>query len=577
MTPKAKAYHHKPVCRFFGRDLDIMAIEKHLLKHNMLLIQGMGGTGKSTLLEYLASLWEKTRYVKLSFYFGYDKQAYTLDQILLSLAKKLYSKNVLATFHADNITTRKEKILKTLKTDRYCLILDNCESITGSPLAIKNTLLEKEQQKLKGFLQELTGDKSFVLFGSRENEDWLSKETFHDNTYQLRGLDKKARADLAFAILEELSIPYPEEDPAFKRLMQLLAGYPLALEVILPNLKKQTSAEIIETLKLGDINMGKDDENDKTESIIKCVDYLHSNLSPKVQQLSLCLAPFTSVLNLSLLPQYTRQLKTFPTFQDYPFDLFQDVIQETVNWGLMEPVTEDVDMIFLRLQPLFRCFLQNKICQSLDRKKQEHLMQAFVKHYHGIAGFLRELFRSKEYTNHLMAQVFTFLEYENLYAALRFSLERHQDFITPYICLSAAVQMVHDKEKEIHLDNLIIEKAETYPTEILEDKIGLQIITVLDDIAARLLKTKQYAEARDLYIKNLDFIRNNKALDSKNREYFKAETYHQLGVVTQELLEFEDARANYQKALDIYIELNKDHEKDIIFQRLERLNTCSKQ
>ena len=45
---------HVPVYGFIGRDLDILAIEKSLLRHNMLLLRGMGGTGKSTLLDYVA-------------------------------------------------------------------------------------------------------------------------------------------------------------------------------------------------------------------------------------------------------------------------------------------------------------------------------------------------------------------------------------------------------------------------------------------------------------------------------------------------------------------------------------------
>ena len=43
----------KPTYGFVGRDIDILLIEKALLKHNILLLQGMGGTGKTTLLIYL--------------------------------------------------------------------------------------------------------------------------------------------------------------------------------------------------------------------------------------------------------------------------------------------------------------------------------------------------------------------------------------------------------------------------------------------------------------------------------------------------------------------------------------------
>ncbi|MGB7247505.1 MAG: CHAT domain-containing protein, partial [Phormidesmis sp.] len=67
---------------FVGRDLEILKIEKALLRHNVLLLQGMGGTGKTTLLNYLRDWWQQTNFVVDVFYFGYDKKAYTLQQIL---------------------------------------------------------------------------------------------------------------------------------------------------------------------------------------------------------------------------------------------------------------------------------------------------------------------------------------------------------------------------------------------------------------------------------------------------------------------------------------------------------------
>ncbi len=46
----------EPTYGFVGRDLEILKIEKSLLRHSVLLVQGMGGTGKTTLLNYLRQL-----------------------------------------------------------------------------------------------------------------------------------------------------------------------------------------------------------------------------------------------------------------------------------------------------------------------------------------------------------------------------------------------------------------------------------------------------------------------------------------------------------------------------------------
>ena len=58
-----------PEYGFVGRDLEILKMEKALLKHNILLLKGMGGTGKTTLLNYLREWWQKTNWATHIFYF----------------------------------------------------------------------------------------------------------------------------------------------------------------------------------------------------------------------------------------------------------------------------------------------------------------------------------------------------------------------------------------------------------------------------------------------------------------------------------------------------------------------------
>ena len=557
---------HRPVYEFFGRDLDIMTIEKRLLQHNMLLLRGMGGTGKSTLLDYLCWWWEKTGFVEQSFYFGYDEKAFTLEQILFSLAKRLYDKQTFATFQSSNLTTQKGKITDALKSERFCLILDNCESITGSPLAIQNTLPEDEQKKLKEFLQDLSGGKSFILFGSRGKEAWLEKETFKRNIHHLQGLDPEARSDLAVRILKELDVTFPEDDPEFHHLMKLLAGYPLAMEVVLPNLNRYTPAQIIESLKVGDVDLERQDGKDKTESILKCVDYSHGNLSPDAQKLLLCFAPFHSVINLEFLPYYTEQLKRLPTFEDWPFQLWEEVIQETVNWGLMEPLDQDTPV--MSLQPVFPFFLRVKLQQTLDEPGQEHMNQGFMAHYNGVADFIWGLFDSKEPEQRQMAQVLAGLEYENIYAALEMCLQRKQSIFNTYFCLSRYIDAIQDQKRGLRLGKMVFKKMEGYPSQLLEGELGAELAAVVDDIAKRFLLTKQYQQSRDSYLKALEIFQNLTGLGEKQKALGTASIYHQLGRVAGELREFEEARGNYQKALEIYIEFKDRHSQAVTYHNL---------
>ncbi|MFM2314611.1 MAG: hypothetical protein RLZZ04_3887, partial [Cyanobacteriota bacterium] len=143
-----------------GRDLDILLIEKALLKRNILLLKGMGGTGKTTLLNYLREWWQVTNFAEEIFYFGYDVKAHTLQQIVNEIGKQIYNR-----FQAMDPTAQWRKLSQKLRTEAYILILDNLESVTGQPLTIQNTLDESAREEIKKFLASLVGGKTKVVLG----------------------------------------------------------------------------------------------------------------------------------------------------------------------------------------------------------------------------------------------------------------------------------------------------------------------------------------------------------------------------------------------------------------------------
>jgi len=155
----------QPTYGFVGRDLEILKIEKLLLRHNVLLLRGMGGTGKTTLLNYLREWWQTTQFAKDVFYFGYDEKAHTLEQILHEIGKRVYDRFEQASFQAMSPAAQAMKLATLLNSESYVLMLDNLESVTGQELAIQNTLPEVEQAKLRDFLQKLAGGKTRVILG----------------------------------------------------------------------------------------------------------------------------------------------------------------------------------------------------------------------------------------------------------------------------------------------------------------------------------------------------------------------------------------------------------------------------
>ncbi|QDK82041.1 tetratricopeptide repeat protein [Spirosoma sp. KCTC 42546] len=565
------AYHPsaEPVYGFVGRDLDILSIEKHLLKHNMLLVRGMGGTGKTTLLEYLARWWERTGWVKKTFYFGYDKRAYTLEQILNELGRQLLNKWEFAQFQASSLVTQRSKIEDKLTTEAYCLILDNFESITGTSLAIPNTLSEADRTDLGDFLSRLRKKsgksiKSFVIFGSRSDESWLASATFDKNVYKLTGLDQEARTDLARLILEPIGLlGIIAKDADFGKLMALLAGYPLAMEVILPNLARQTAGEIMANLRLGDKGI------DPQEVILRCIEYSHSNLSADAQQLLVCLAPFSGYINLTLLENYFTELKQQPAYQQHSFEHWADIIGEAVKWGLLEPVSAGSPI--LSLQPVFPYFLQQKLQTGADAARKQELDIAFRNYYDGFAKAIYELLDSKQANERQMGIILVQMEYANIFNALQISLKNHVSIFYSFLCLSRYADSNNDQQSGLQIAQTILAQIESYPKEMLVGQIGYEFAGVMDKVGTRLLLIKRVAEAKEAYKKALLINNNLQGFSPETLKKYSAPLYHQLGRVAQEEREWSQAKEYYQKSLAILMEFNDRYGQASTYHQLGRV------
>jgi len=560
-----------PTYGFVGRDLEILKIERSLLRQNVLLVQGMGGTGKTTLLNYLREWWQTTQFVKEVFYFGYDQKAHTLEQILFAIGQRVYDKYEAAQFQVMSVEAQVQKLAATLNSQSFGLMLDNLESVTGQALAIQNTLDLPEQEKLRDFLRRLVGGKTKVVLGSRSREQWLDG-VLNGAVYELRGLDQESRTTLAEQILarqvqDERKIERLWQSDDFKKLMKLLAGYPLAMEVVLGNLRRQSAAEILAGLDAADVTLDSG-SGDKTESILKCVEYSHSNLSPDAQKLLVCLAPFSGFLVRSLLPQYAEQLQQLAPFEEYPFEQFDRAIGEAIDWGLLSPMDADLPQL-LTIQPVFPYFLKTKLNQ-LDEATCEALSEGFKNHYQVLAGYYNQLMNSKEPQERQMGILFCKWEYENLYNALQICLEK-QEKVSIFSCLDTYFQSTSDIQSGLKLAEFVAQKLKSYPSELKENELADQVVIVLGQRARKYLETQQYSRAREAYREVLDALTSAQSLEEQQKQSWIASTYHQLGIVAQELHEFEQARTHYQQALQIYVEFNDRYEQAGTYHQLGRV------
>jgi len=554
-----------PTYGFFGRDLDILEIERKLLipsedmKRNLLLLQGMGGSGKTTLLKHLMEWWQTTGFVQEVFYFGYDERAWNLEQIMNKIAQNVLADRIDA-FRALDLASQQKVLGKEMRSQRHLLVMDNMESITGSSMAIRNTLSNEEQQELKEFLAELLGGDTMVLLGSRSNEEWLAEgygaPLRKRDVYNLPGLDEQAACDLAERVLERnVEDPMKRESyrrsTEFQKLMDILDGYPLPIQVVLANLAHQEPAGVLKALITGEA-IEDSKIKDKTESIILCIEYSHSNLEPDDQKLLLCLALFSGVVVEALMKHYIERLKAQPALTSLPFDRWIEVLKEAQKWGL---ITRDKTRGILRLQPVLPYFLCAKL--NLEPDIRQAVETAFRNHYCDVGAVLTEMMQSDLTKEKQDGQKLTSTEYENLCQALELDIKAHDSILFPFSALSNYLDATHDQKKALMMGQKVQAGLEEYPPEILKGQIGVELVGVLDYIAKCYLQLEMLTEAETTYKRALELNEQNIVFDNKTKAVTKAGICFQLGIVAQEQRHWEEAEKCYNKAQEIFIEFGE--------------------
>jgi tetratricopeptide (TPR) repeat protein len=466
-------------------------------------------------------------------------------------------------------------LVRKLRAERHLLVLDNLESITGTNLAVGSTLPTEEREALRRFLAGLAGGRTLVLLGSRGGEEWLAPGTFGESVYDLPGLDPEAASVLADRILERYGAARYRGDDAFRRLLKLLAGYPLAMEVVLANLARQTPAQVLEALQAGDVALDTGDAESKTRSILRCIDYSHGNLDPDVQGLLICLAPFTSVLNTRILPAYSEALQSQDALSSLPFERWDDVIRQAEAWGLMSPHPEAPG--FFQLQPTLPYFLRNRLGAAENEEAREAIESAFQQTFDKYADEIYTLLTSKQADSQAIGRVLASLEFENLYHALRAALARHRSIMLPYIALSKYLDIAQHQMQGLSLSEEVLSGLAKYPPDITAGEIGAEVIGILDQIAKRQLLLKRFAEAESTYRRALNQWTANNHFDTATKRRLSASIYHQLGMVAQAQRKWDQAEQHYRQALEISIEFNNRYEQASTFHQLGMVAQAQRQ
>jgi len=332
-----------PPYQFLGRDWEVHQIEAQLFQRNILLIQGISGIGKTTLLHHLGQWWQHTGFIQKVFY--YDEKPWTPPQILATLAEQLLAPDDKNTFALlSSVEQQTNMVAQHLRSQPHLLIVDG---LTCLPEPAKTTW--------HNLLVDLVKGKTFVLLGSQQEEKWLATGTFEDNIYQLAGIDGKSAFILLKSTLERQQINYANDK--IHELHQQLAQHPLLLEIVARAIVKNQTA-LLSALH-PEITKTDIQSEAKLQSILHAVfNYIYDTLAPNEQSLLLCLAPLKFAININTLPEYSQQLRQHPVLTHLPFNNWEKVLEKVADWELLRL---HPDML---LQSAFADFLRNRLSEK---------------------------------------------------------------------------------------------------------------------------------------------------------------------------------------------------------------------
>ncbi|WP_414553163.1 CHAT domain-containing protein, partial [Anabaena sp. CCY 0017] len=341
---------------FIGRDYDILQLERAFRQNNIVLLQGMGGVGKTELAGGLARWLDETQGRSLIFFISFEHGA-TLSNVINQVGRKVWEDK----FFQYAAEKQQQAVLNYLKNNDCLLIWDNFEPVAGFPAGNEPLLSASERENLQRFLKDLRGSKSWVLITSRREESWLNCAY---SLVNLHGLREQNVEELAAKILQMVGVDRAKLSKQYLDLLKLLAGHPLSLRVILPHLKTQNPLQLIEALRLGLDTFSGAEEEGRDLSLTVSLDYSFAKLSEKTRRHLPFLGLFSERVSLDWLylfsessdNEYGHSYQEVFGTQMQKADWLK-ILHEATEVGILEHIAENL----YKIHPALPWYLRKKL------------------------------------------------------------------------------------------------------------------------------------------------------------------------------------------------------------------------
>jgi len=282
---------HRDEYGFIGRDGPILEMERALHRNApCILLQGLGGIGKTTLARGFLRWLDETGGLDAALWFDF-RDIRSAEYVINQTGAALYGENF-------TIAPNKLELLTTaLKKYRVIIVWDNFES-AGENLTIE------DRTELGRFLDAIRGMRGKVIITSRSREEWLKPSQRFE--LSLRGLDGEERWEYCDAILRELGLKVNRDDPELSKLMDQLAGHPLAMRAVLPRLEQVSAAKVAAALRSNTTELGLNEQEEQGR-LFATLRFVEQGLPTELQPLMSLVGLHESNLTAGLLELMAKQ------------------------------------------------------------------------------------------------------------------------------------------------------------------------------------------------------------------------------------------------------------------------------